>query len=337
MAQVQLEAVENKPLFERIGQGTFGNIYSFKKGMCVKIATNNDPQGRLLQKEAENLLLCKENDFFVSIYGAGVNRHGQRYIVLERCQSTLDRYCYENWWVSSDKIPINILDEIVYSILSGISFLHDKGLGHFDLKPSNILVDRGKIRIADLATVHNPNTLEKNGKKIISLCSMHYRAPELMSGNKFGISADMWSLGCIIFSLVTETVLFGGKTLEEVISSMIVGTNDIELFGQLPSGENFNPIDAEGNDRIAVINRAINEVNHILFDRGFWWFRFSNAIRDSVKQSEYGLFGDIVEKCLVGNSSDRLTTREGMEMLDQRRTSPTSVWEDEYIFQMDPF
>lgn len=342
MACIQLAPVANENLkakqsLKEIGRGTFGRVFLLKgKTLCVKVPTENDPNGILLRKEAENLLLCKDSRFFVDIHGSGVNRHGLFYIVMVQCESPLNMYCYTNWWINNHQIPINILEDFVRGILYGVDFLHDQGLGHFDLKPENILVDRGEIRIGDLATVHNPDTLKTNGKKIISFCSMDYRAPELMSGRKFGIGADMWSVGCIIFALVAMRNLFTGKTICEIINSMIIGTNNTNLFGKLPDGKDFDPIDIDGNDRISDITGVLQEVDERFFDRGFWWFRFSKAIKESGQESEYKVFGDLVEQCLVGNSSDRLTVQEGIEMLDKNRSSPTGVWEDdEFMFPIE--
>uniref|UniRef100_A0A3Q3JBT5 Protein kinase domain-containing protein n=2 Tax=Monopterus albus TaxID=43700 RepID=A0A3Q3JBT5_MONAL len=82
-----------------------------------------------------------------------------------------------------------------------LSFLHDFGIIHRDVKMENILLtDNGHIRLADFGLSHR---LER-GERAFTICgTIQYMAPEVLSGGPYNHAADWWSLGILLFSLVS--------------------------------------------------------------------------------------------------------------------------------------
>ena len=90
--------------------------------------------------------------------------------------------------------------------------MHDLNICHRDLKPENILVKNDVIKICDLgsAKVIKNGSRQKNSPYVVS---RYYRAPELLlASHKYGLSIDIWSVGCILFEIFTNMVLFPGDS-----------------------------------------------------------------------------------------------------------------------------
>lgn len=98
---------------------------------------------------------------------------------------------------------------IMAEVASGLAHLHDRGHMHRDLKPGNILVGfSGQVKLADfgLARVYTPGR-----SYTIGMCTLWYRAPELLLGTaQYGLSVDLWSLGCIHAEIARGAPLLPG-------------------------------------------------------------------------------------------------------------------------------
>lgn len=97
------------------------------------------------------------------------------------------------------------IKNLIYQLLSGLSFLHNEGIIHRDVKSSNILLTRtGCLKIADFG-LSKPECSEMTNQ----VCTLWYRAPELLLGeSKYDNRIDSWSVGCILVEFKTHTPVF---------------------------------------------------------------------------------------------------------------------------------
>lgn len=113
------------------------------------------------------------------------------------------------------RLPQATAVQISIRILSALRHAHEAGIIHRDIKPQNILVDRqGYIKVSDfgIARMVGTNTmLDSEGKSSV-MGSVHYFSPEQASGETATVSSDLYSVGVVLYEMLTGTVPFEGDT-----------------------------------------------------------------------------------------------------------------------------
>lgn len=114
---------------------------------------------------------------------------------------------------------------IIRQLLSAITYCHSRGVVHRDLKPENILIDSmtedGKIKIKVIdfgAALFIP----PNAKISELLGTPYYIAPEVLKGN-YNEKCDVWSIGVIMFILLSGYPPFGGQTDKDIMDNVKKG------------------------------------------------------------------------------------------------------------------
>jgi Tol biopolymer transport system component/predicted Ser/Thr protein kinase len=106
--------------------------------------------------------------------------------------------------IAGKDLPIEQVLEIAIQVCEGLQAAHDKGIIHRDIKPSNILLDsHGRVRIVDfgLASVRGSEQLTKTGS---TLGTVGYMSPEQVRGQEVDHRSDLFSLGVVIYELLTK-------------------------------------------------------------------------------------------------------------------------------------
>lgn len=107
---------------------------------------------------------------------------------------------------------------LIQQLITGIQYLHSRSIIHRDLKPSNILVTKdGVLKIADfgLARAISPMDFSYSSEVV----TLWYRAPELLMGSlNYLYEIDIWSLGCIIYEMVTLKPLLPGENKQSQLA-----------------------------------------------------------------------------------------------------------------------
>lgn len=120
--------------------------------------------------------------------------------------------------------------EFMKQILEGVSYMHKKTVGHFDLKPENIMLSdklapNPDIKIIDFGMAHR----FVQGEEYKSLGGTpQYIAPEIINFEPLGTAADMWSIGVITYILLSGLSPFQGDTDEETLRNIVAMNYEFE-------------------------------------------------------------------------------------------------------------
>ena len=235
--RVGYEVGKRYRIIRSLGEGGMANVYEAedlvqKRRVTLKMLRfdlQDDPRSvERFHKEA-NSLTKLDNPHIVQIYDFG-NDHGVPYLIMEYVKGTdLKTYLKEHYPLSCEKVV-----DIMEQILSAVESAHRIGIIHRDLKPQNILIDNyGKVKVTDFgisiaamesATITKTNTM---------IGSVHYISPEQARGSIITKQSDIYSLGIILFELLTGKVPFEGQT---AVSIAVKHYRD-----NLPSAREINP------------------------------------------------------------------------------------------------
>ena len=113
--------------------------------------------------------------------------------------------------------PSRALD-VVASVLAGLSALHRAGIVHRDVKPENIiLANDGRIKVTDFGLARPTAETKTAGTPLLG--TVAYIAPEVLRGEQLDSRSDLYSVGVVLFELVTGTQPFAGESSKDVAKS----------------------------------------------------------------------------------------------------------------------
>ena len=171
-----------------------------------KIDANDEDAVKRFNREAKAVTSLSHPNI-VSIYD--VENEGEfYYLILEYVKGmTLKDYMIKN-----PRIPIETIVHIAKQIASGLSHAHQNGIIHRDIKPQNILMnDNLTCKITDfgIARAYGDTTLTQTNQM---LGTVYYLSPEQARGNVATAQSDIYSLGILIFEMITGQIPFKGES-----------------------------------------------------------------------------------------------------------------------------
>ena len=206
---------ERYEILSLIGGGGMSQVYLahdiiLGRDVAIKILrydfTNEEELHRRFQREALSATsLIHPN--IVSVYDVGEDRD-MHYIVMEYIKGkTLKQYIQEFSPLSPAKSV-----QIMKQLTSAIAHAHENGIIHRDIKPQNILVDdEGNVKITDfgIATTLNATSYTQTNSV---MGTVHYLSPEQARGGIATKKSDIYSLGIVLYELLTGELPFSGES-----------------------------------------------------------------------------------------------------------------------------
>ena len=202
-------------ILQMLGEGGMGAVYKARdnelereialKVIRPELASNPE----ILQRFKQELILARQvtDRNIIRIFDLG-EADGIRFITMEYVEGTsLQQMLRER-----GKIPVQESVEIILQTLKGLRAAHREGVIHRDLKPGNIMRDKqGRILVMDFGLARS---IESDGmtKTGAVLGTMEYMSPEQAMGSELDPRSDLFTVGLILFELLTGKMPFKAET-----------------------------------------------------------------------------------------------------------------------------
>ncbi|HEX3454612.1 MAG TPA: Stk1 family PASTA domain-containing Ser/Thr kinase, partial [Gaiellaceae bacterium] len=202
----------------KLGAGGMADVYlaedqELGRRVAIKILNsrhgNDDQFIERFRREAKNAAALNHPNI-VSIYDRG-EAEDTYYIAMEY----LDGRTLKELIVSRGAAPVNVAIEYARQILSALRFAHRHGIVHRDIKPHNVLVDgEGRVKVTDFGIARAGTSQMTEAGLIVG--TAQYLSPEQARGGEVDPRSDLYSLGIVLYELLTGKTPFDGETPVEI-------------------------------------------------------------------------------------------------------------------------
>jgi serine/threonine protein kinase len=258
----------NYKILDLVGQGQFGKVFAaieLENGNLVALKELKTKQLSTKSFLQELTFLVTLDHFNLVTCKALEHRKNQRYLVMDYCEGGTLRSLLNN----SISLTLHQSLKLVIDILSGLKFAHEQGIIHRDIKPENILLkisDRFyTAHIADFGiaklkqTADSQNVLSKTG-------SPAYMSPEQSYG-EYSYNSDLYSVGVILYELVTGERPFSGMPKELMVghlSRRVVISRDIPFLLRLVIAKSLEKLPSRRYQSATEMLEALELVQAVL-------------------------------------------------------------------------
>ena len=212
-------------LVGRLGQGGMGAVYlaercdgEIRQRAAIKFLRWDIPDGVFRERFLRERQILAELDHpgIARLLDAGHTAAGQPFLAMEHVEGVpLDKY--------AEGLDVRAKVELILQVCAAVSYLHTNLVIHRDLKPSNILVDaRGRTKLLDFGIAKVLDATAQAGATREVLLTPEYASPEQVQGAAQTTATDVYSLGAVLYALVSGVSPHAGlrdeaTTLDEAI------------------------------------------------------------------------------------------------------------------------
>jgi eukaryotic-like serine/threonine-protein kinase len=269
-----------------VGEGAMGKVYRARdrtlgrevalKVLSVEFSAKDEHVARF-QREAR-VLASLNHPNIATIHG--VRKVGEAsFLILELIEGeTLTEL------IARGRVPLRRALEILLQVANALEAAHARGVVHRDLKPGNVKVTEGKVKVLDfgIAKFFDDETDESSTDEVaevddlttetgVVLGTVGYMSPEQVRGNSIDGRSDIWAFGCLLFELLTGKRAFRGRTPTDTL---------VQVLDREPNWKALPPdvppsierllqrcFRKDRNQRLQAIGDARIEIEDVLLDR----------------------------------------------------------------------
>lgn len=215
-------------VMKKAGEGTFSEVIKAKRKSDGKLFAVKRMKGKFTSLEQVDKLreiqalrrLCNHPNI-IHMDQVFFNKDRR---TLDMVFEMMDMNIYERIKGRRNHLPEELVKSYMYQLCKALDFMHRNGIFHRDVKPENILIKDEELKLADLGSCRGIYSKPPFTEYI---STRWYRAPECLLTNGFyGHKMDMWSVGCVMFEVMSLYPLFPGSNELDQINKIhdIIGT-----------------------------------------------------------------------------------------------------------------
>lgn len=237
-------------IIRELGLGGMGAVYlarrsdeRFDQQVAIKLLKREFNVERLRRsfKREIDILAKLVHPNIATIYDTGATNDGIPYIVMEYVDGVpIDKYCDQNDLDLTERL------KLFNKTCEAVGYAHQNLIVHRDIKPSNILVSSdGVPKLLDFGISKPLNSADDvaSGTTIMGAMTPEYASPEQIDGGRITTSTDVYSLGIVLFKLLTGTYPYNFKTRSSVDILREITAEDPVAPSMAQSPNMITPID----------------------------------------------------------------------------------------------
>lgn len=218
------KTISHYKILEKLGDGGMGEVYlaedtNLKRKVALKFLpkeySRNPEAKKRFMSEARLASTLNHNNICV-IHEISETDYGQLFISMNYCRGeTLQKKILE------DQFNIKEILKYITQIAKGLEKAHSKGIVHCDIKPSNIIItDDGVAKIVDFGIAKIASEEKLHSKERTS-GTIAYMSPEQVGNSEIDARTDIWSLGVILYEMLTKRAPFQDSYNEALMYSIM--------------------------------------------------------------------------------------------------------------------
>jgi len=191
-----------------LGRGGMGVVYraerddgKFEQRVAIKVVSTglNTPAFVQRFQQEYRILANLEHPNIARLLDAGTTEDGLPYFVMEFVEGQpIDRFCVEH------KLSVPERLRLILPVCDAVQFAHQKLIVHRDLKPDNILVtEQGIPKLLDFGIAKVLSEVPGRNEATLMAMTPAYASPEQVRGEPIGTATDVYSLGCVVYKMLT--------------------------------------------------------------------------------------------------------------------------------------
>lgn len=224
------DKIGNYQILKKIGEGGMGAVYlaertDLKQKVALKIIRHGADSEIILRRfrREQEILAALEHPNIARLLDVGISENGVPFLAMEYVEG-------EDLTAFSHRKNFSVNEKLVLfrKVCEAVSYAHSRLIVHRDLKPSNIIVnEKGEPKLLDfgisklLSETESPQ--DKGTVTSLGMLTPNYASPEQFRGETVSTSTDLYSLGVILYELLTDTLPYQitNKRIDEVARAVI--------------------------------------------------------------------------------------------------------------------
>ena len=214
--------VSKYKILEKLGEGGMGEVYlaqdtELNRRVALKFLPDqyaSDADVLIRFKREAQLAAGLHHPNIITVYEVG-DHDGRPYIAM----AYVDGEPLSDI-IAREDLTVDMATDIALQVLDGLASAHDAGIVHRDVKPGNIFIDRGgRVKILDFGLAKLGGATRITGK-LSTMGTIYYMSPEQTRGEEVDKRSDLFSLGAMLYEMLTGRLPFQGEHTAAVVYSI---------------------------------------------------------------------------------------------------------------------
>ena len=205
-----------------LGVGGFGEVYFAISDAGREVALKSLQNYQEIELRGIRHCMNLKSPHLVSVFDVRFNDDEEPFVIMEYVQGPCLRQLLD---ASPEGLGPTKSAFFIREMAKGLTYLHEAGVVHRDLKPHNVFYEDGFVKIGDYSLCKLISTSHRTGHTM-TVGTVHYMAPEISQG-RYDASVDIYALGIMLYEMLTGLPPFRGDSMGEVLMKHMTAEPDL--------------------------------------------------------------------------------------------------------------